>query len=71
MSVEGPLALQIREPSMGLFYWAVTRLSDQEFLIDIKVNESDHPYPTYEAALQAGQACMRALKGMLKAPASI
>ena len=56
---------------MGLFYWAVTRLSDQEFLIDIKVNESDHPYPTYEAALQAGQACMRALKGMLKAPVSI
>ena len=63
---DGPLALRVKEPSLGLFYWVVTQLSPQEFAKDIKINESDHPYPTHEAAFQAGQACLRALK----APAS-
>ena len=63
----GPLAVRVKEPSLGLFYWVVTQLSTDERNADQRINGSDHPYPTHEAALNAGSACLRALK----APASI
>jgi glycerate-2-kinase len=58
----GPLALKVNEPSMGLFYWVVTRLSPQEHAPDVQVNASDHPYPTHEAAVAAGRAFLKALR---------
>lgn len=58
----GPLAVRVKEPSVGLFYWVVTRLSADEHTADLRVEASDHPYPTYDAAMHAGAACLRALK---------
>ena len=58
----GPLAVRVKEPSAGLFYWVVTQLSAQEHMADLRIEGSDHPYPTHEAALQAGAACLKALK---------
>lgn len=58
----GPLAVRVKEPSIGLFYWVVTRLSADEYTADQKVEASDHPYPTHEAAMDAGSACLKALK---------
>ena len=57
--VHRPLALKIREASLGLYYWDLT--STAEGAGDVRINGSDHPYPTREAALQAGLACMKAL----------
>lgn len=47
---------------MGLFYWVVMRLSADEHTADQRVEASDHPYPTHEAAMDAGAACLKALK---------
>lgn len=58
----GPLAVRVKEPSLGLFYWVVTQLSTDERHADVRINASDHPYPSHEAALTAGVACLRALK---------
>jgi hypothetical protein len=58
----GPLAVRVKEPSIGLFYWVVTQLSAEEHTADLRIDGSDHPYPTHEAALQAGAACLKALK---------
>jgi hypothetical protein len=58
----GPLAVRVKEPSVGLFYWVVTRLSADEHTADQRVEASDHPYPTHEAAMDAGAACLKALK---------
>lgn len=58
----GPLAVRVKEPSIGLFYWVVTRLSADEHTADQRVEGSDHPYPTHEAAMDAGAACLKALK---------
>ena len=58
----GPLAVRVKEPSEGLFYWVVTQLSAEEHLADLPVDSSDHPYPTHEAALRAGAASLKALK---------
>lgn len=58
----GPLAVRVNEPSIGLFYWVVTRLSADEHTADLRVEASDHPYPTHEAAMHAGAACLKALK---------
>lgn len=58
----GPLTLRVKEPSLGLFYWVVTQLSLDERKADRRIDASDHPYPTHEAALQAGSACLKALK---------
>lgn len=58
----GPLAVRVNEPSIGLFYWVVTRLSADEHTADLRVEASDHPYPTHEAAMSAGAACLKALK---------
>jgi hypothetical protein len=40
----------------------VTRLSADEHTADQRVEASDHPYPTHEAAMHAGAACLKALK---------
>jgi len=58
----GPLAVRVKEPSAGLFYWVVTQLSTDEHEADVRIEGSDHPYPTHEAALHAGSACLKALK---------
>ena len=58
----GPLAVRVKEPSVGLFYWVVTQLSAEEHTADLRIDGSDHPYPTHEAALLAGAACLKALK---------
>ncbi|WP_431097504.1 hypothetical protein [Polaromonas aquatica] len=60
--VPGPLAVRVKEPSAGLFYWVVTQLSAEEHTADLRIDGSDHPYPTHEAALQAGAACLKALR---------
>jgi hypothetical protein len=57
-----PLSVRVKEPSIGLFYWVVTALADRENDPDMKVDASDHPYPTHEAAWQAGYACLNAIK---------
>lgn len=58
----GPLLVRVKEPSVGLFYWVVSQLSEKENAPDIRVDASDHPYPTHEAALHAGSACLKAIK---------
>jgi len=45
----GPLAVRVKEPSVGLFYWVVTQLSTDERGSDVRIEGSDHPYPTHEA----------------------
>jgi hypothetical protein len=61
-SADLPLTLKVREPSAGLFYWVVTQLTPEEHLADLRLGASDHPYPTHEAALNAGTACLKAFK---------
>jgi hypothetical protein len=61
-TISRPLSVRVKEPSTGLFYWVVTALADREHDVDLKVDASDHPYPTHEAAFQAGHACMKAIK---------
>jgi hypothetical protein len=61
-TTHGPLAVRVKEPSVGLFYWVVMRLSADEHTADQRVEASDHPYPTHEAAMDAGAACLKALK---------
>ena len=58
----GPLLVRVKEPTVGLFYWVVNQLSEKENAPDVRVDASDHPYPTHEAALQAGSACLKAIK---------
>ena len=58
----GPLSVRVKERSAGLFYWVVTQLSPEEHIADLPIDTSDHPYPTHEAALQAGAACLKVLK---------
>ena len=60
--LSGPLSVRVKEPSDGLFYWVVTQLSAEEHTADIPIDTSDHPYPTHEAALSAGAACLKVLK---------
>jgi glycerate-2-kinase len=60
----GPLLVRVKEPSVGLFYWVVTQLADKENVPDLRVDASDHPYPTHEAALQAGSACLKAIRSL-------
>lgn len=56
----GPLAVRVKEPSPGLFFWVITRLAAQEHMADLCVDTSDHPYPTHEAAMNVGAACLKA-----------
>jgi hypothetical protein len=57
-----PLLVRVKEPTAGLFYWVVTQLAAKEDIPDVRVDASDHPYPTHEAALLAGTACLKAIK---------
>jgi hypothetical protein len=56
----GPLSLRVKEPSPGLFFWVLTQLSAQEHISDVCLDTSDHPYPSHEAAMQMGMACLKA-----------
>jgi hypothetical protein len=58
----GPLAVRVKERSLGLFYWTITQLSAEEHIADMYISASDHPYPSHEAAKSAGVACLKALK---------
>jgi hypothetical protein len=58
----GPLAVRVKEQSLGLFYWTITQLSADEHIADVCISASDHPYPSHEAAKSAGVACLKALK---------
>ena len=61
-AVHGPLSVRVKEPVDGLFYWVVNQLASHESTSDVRIDGSDHPYPTHEAALNAGSACLKALK---------
>lgn len=56
----GPLAVRVKEPSPGLFFWFVTQLAAQEHMADVCIDASDHPYPSHEAAMRMGMACLKA-----------
>ena len=58
----GPLAVRVKEKSLGLFSWTITQLSEEEHIADVCVSASDHPYPSHEAAKSAGVACLNVLK---------
>lgn len=55
-----PLTVRVKEPSPGLFFWIVTQPSAQEHSVDVCIDTSDHPYPSYEAAMCVGMACLKA-----------
>ena len=57
-----PLQVRVKEPSEGLFYWVVSQLAEKEDTPDVRVDASDHPYPTHEAAMLAGAACLKVIK---------
>ena len=57
-----PLQVRVKEPTEGLFYWVVSQLAEKEDTPDVRVDASDHPYPTHEAAMLAGAACLKAIK---------
>jgi hypothetical protein len=57
-----PLLVRVKEPTAGLFYWVVTQLAEKEDIPDVRVDASDHPYPTHEAAMLAGAACLKAIR---------
>lgn len=59
-----PLLVRVKEPTAGLFYWVVTQLAEKENIPDTRVDASDHPYPTHEAAMLAGAACLKAIKSL-------
>ena len=57
----GKLAVQVDEASPGLYFWVVRHVSIGD---DVRTDEcigiSDHPYPSYEAAMSVGMACLKA-----------
>ena len=57
-----PLQVRVKEPTEGLFYWVVSQMAEKEDTPDVRVDASDHPYPTHEAAMMAGVACLKAIK---------
>ena len=57
-----PLLVRVKEPTEGLFYWVVSQRAEKEDTPDVRVDASDHPYPTHEAAMLAGAACLKAIK---------
>ena len=59
-----PVLVRVKEPAAGLFYWVVTQLAEKVDVPDVRVDASDHPYPTHEAAMLAGSACLKALKSL-------
>ena len=60
------LRLRVREPSPGLYSWVVTQLPSGQNDAETCVGVSDHPYPTHEAAMSMGAACLQALKTTMR-----
>lgn len=58
----GPLRVQVKERSPGLFSWMVTQLPLSEHDVELCIDASDHPYPSHEAAMSVGAACLKAHK---------
>ena len=58
----GALNLRVEESSPGLFCWTVTQLRPQEQAGEVCIDASDHPYPSREAAMSVGTACLKAYK---------
>jgi hypothetical protein len=58
----GVLNLRVEESSPGLFCWIVTQLSAQEQAGEVCIDASDHPYPSHEAAMSVGTACLKAYR---------
>ncbi|MDB5886539.1 MAG: hypothetical protein JWR74_2710 [Polaromonas sp.] len=56
------LKLRVEESSPGLFFWIVTQLSAQEQAAEVCIDTSDHPYPSHEAAMRVGMACLKAYR---------
>ena len=46
----------------GFFFWIVTQLSAQEQAGEVRIDASDHPYPSHEAAMRMGTACLSAYR---------
>ena len=55
----GPLRVQVKERSPGLFTWIVTQLPLSEYDTELCIDASDHPYPSHEAAMSVGAACLK------------
>lgn len=55
-----PLRVQVKERSPGLFSWMVTQLPLSEHDVELCIDPSDHPYPSHEAAMSVGAACLKA-----------
>jgi len=58
----GALNVRVEESSPGLFFWIVTQLSAQGQAAEVCIDASDHPYPSREAAMNVGTACLKAYK---------
>ena len=56
------LNVRVEESSPGLFFWIVTQLSAQEHAGEVRIDASDHPYPSHEAAMRMGTACLKAYR---------
>ena len=58
----GALRLRVEESSPGLYFWIVTQLSGQGQAGEVCIDASDHPYPSHDAALRVGTACLKAYR---------
>lgn len=74
----GLLKVRVEESSPGLYFWIVTQLSVPAQAGEVCIDTSDHPYPSREAAMNVGTACLRAyntaaegLKSMRPAPPTV
>ena len=56
------LNVRVEESSPGLFFWIVTQFSVQELAGEVHIDASDHPYPSHEAAMSMGTACLKAYR---------
>ena len=56
------LNVRVEESSPGLFCWIVTQLSAHEQAGEVCIDASDHPYPSREAAMRVGTACLTAYR---------
>ena len=56
------LNVRVEESSPGLFFWIVTQLSTQDQSDEVRIDASDHPYPSHDAAMHMGTACLGAYK---------
>jgi hypothetical protein len=56
------LRVRVEESSPGLFFWIVTQLSAQGHAGEVRIDASDHPYPSHESAMRVGTACLKAYR---------